>query len=617
MDGTDAHPLFPLDAVEIWLKSHEKGDGQSAAGELERLWIEYAASGDREATALLVAEAGRRMAGTGRVPPARTHSAAFSDTDLGGVLERTLHAAEQTGTQEVFDFLLGRWISAHLRTVITTPRAVADLMVAVAAAAHPGPVTTVADPACGTGTLLLAAAGRWSPARLVGQDNDPGLTALTTARLALSRPAEAARVATADTLRTGTGTEKADLVLCNPPANQRDWGYAELATDPRWIHGQPPGTEPELAWIQHITSQLAPGGTAVVLVPPAVAKRRAGRRIRSGLIRSGTLRAVIALPPGIAIPYHTGLHLWVLRGAVQPAEHVTMVDTLIAATTTASADGGPRWEAVTGQILAAMSGRETGGSRQVPVLDLLTADSDLTPARHVPQHTPATADLPAAWSAFETARDRLAHAAAPLGALTTAATPGPPPPAATLDELTRAGAVQILTGQPVPEPEHGLPPHDGTPLLTDPPAPGLAPWLTTQTVHQGLNTGTLTLAQPGEVIVATRDFMVRVADTPVALGPGLHALRPDPDLLDPWFTTACLAAPDGARRAASHTTTTPRVDVRRLRVPRMPLAHQQRIGAAYRDLLAARRELAALNTAGETALTAISHLLADGRFTPN
>lgn len=25
--GTDAHPLFPLDAVEAWLKNHEKGVG--------------------------------------------------------------------------------------------------------------------------------------------------------------------------------------------------------------------------------------------------------------------------------------------------------------------------------------------------------------------------------------------------------------------------------------------------------------------------------------------------------------------------------------------------------------------------------------------------------------
>ncbi|WP_234425443.1 HsdM family class I SAM-dependent methyltransferase [Streptomyces kebangsaanensis] len=126
-----------------------------------------------------------------------------------------------------------------------------------------------------------------------------------------------AEVATADALREDcfAGTP-ADMALCNPPFNERDWGYEELATDQRWTHGLPPRTEPELAWVQHLLSHLRPGGTAVVVLPPAVASRKAGRRIRGSLLRTGVLRAVVALPPGSAQP-HKRLALVV----VGPARH--------------------------------------------------------------------------------------------------------------------------------------------------------------------------------------------------------------------------------------------------------------------------------------------------------
>ncbi len=179
-------------------------------------------------------------------------------------------------------------------------------MVKIVALLHPGEVRTVLDPACGSGTLLACAGQHWhgaeSEVQLLGQDSDHVLTELTRARLAVEglagEDSTHAVVVAGDTLRADAhaGTQ-ADVVLCNPPANERDWDHAELATDPRWVYGQPPRTEPELAWIQHATAALAPGGVAVLVVQPSVAARRAGRRIRSGLLRSGVLRTVIALPP--------------------------------------------------------------------------------------------------------------------------------------------------------------------------------------------------------------------------------------------------------------------------------------------------------------------------------
>nr|BFE79875.1 hypothetical protein GCM10020093_024760 [Planobispora longispora] len=89
-------------------------------------------------------------------------------------------------------------------------------------------------------------------------------------------------------------------MLCSPPFSERGWGYEELASDPRWQYGLPPRGESELAWVQHCLAHARPGGQVVVLMPPAAAGRRSGRRIRSQLIRAGALRAVVALPSGAA-----------------------------------------------------------------------------------------------------------------------------------------------------------------------------------------------------------------------------------------------------------------------------------------------------------------------------
>ncbi|MZE77930.1 N-6 DNA methylase, partial [Streptomyces sp. SID5475] len=84
---------------------------------------------------------------------------------------------------------------------------------------------------------------------------------------AAPRPARTTGLRPADSLREDGPAFRgeADVVLCNPPFNERDWGHAELATDPRWVYGHPPRTEPELAWVQHALACLRPGGTAVLL----------------------------------------------------------------------------------------------------------------------------------------------------------------------------------------------------------------------------------------------------------------------------------------------------------------------------------------------------------------
>ncbi|MFD8816777.1 class I SAM-dependent DNA methyltransferase, partial [Streptomyces sp. NPDC059627] len=270
------------------------------------------------------------------------------------LLRGAAELAAEVGARQAFEFLLGRHLDANPRQYTLTPSELAGLMADLA-----GPARTVLDPACGTGALLRAVDVRPGQ-ELYAQDSAPDLAALTALRLALHSRA-GVHGATGDTLRADAHPElRADAVLCHPPFNERNWGHDELAYDARWEYGFPARTESELAWVQHALARLADGGTAVLLMPPAVASRRSGRRIRADLLRRGALRALVALPVGAAAPYSIPLHLWVLRrpDRTPAAPEVLLVDTGRFA---AEGRGGPDWAAVRDAALDAWRAFERAG----------------------------------------------------------------------------------------------------------------------------------------------------------------------------------------------------------------------------------------------------------------
>ncbi|NJP68782.1 N-6 DNA methylase, partial [Streptomyces spiramenti] len=306
--GTAASPAFALYEVEEWLRHH----GKTARVPLEeRAWqLLLAEPGEPSATLVAVGELL-----LGGAPSAAEDPAAAADDGpapargLGHPLREAVAAlAAERGTADAFRDLLRRHFTAL--TVVTTPAETAALMAEIA-----GPVRSVLDPACGVGTLLAAARGPrgGAPRELRGQEKDPELARLAGLRLAM-HGAHAVRIDAGDSLLADHhSAARVDAVLCHPPANERHWGHDDLAYDTRWEYGLPARGESELAWVQHALARLRPGGTAVVLLPPAVASRRAGRRVRSALLRSGALRAVVALPLaplvaacGAAVPQLSG-----------------------------------------------------------------------------------------------------------------------------------------------------------------------------------------------------------------------------------------------------------------------------------------------------------------------
>lgn len=66
----------------------------------------------------------------------------------------------------------------------------------------------------------------------------------------------------------------------------------------------------------------------------------------------------------------------------------------------------------------------------------------------------------------------------------------------------------------------------------------------------------------------------------------MSLLRPDTAALDPWFLAGFLRGTANTRQASSYASSATRVDVRRLKVPRLPLETQRRYGRRFRELAA-------------------------------
>jgi len=93
-----------------------------------------------------------------------------------------------------------------------------------------------------------------------------------------------------------TGNNGADFIMANPPFNIKDWVRSE--SDPRWKYGVPPAGNANYAWIQHIISKLAPGGSAgVVMANGSMSSNSGGEgEIRAQLVEADLVSCMVALP---------------------------------------------------------------------------------------------------------------------------------------------------------------------------------------------------------------------------------------------------------------------------------------------------------------------------------
>ncbi|WP_369202472.1 hypothetical protein [Streptomyces sp. PU-14G] len=128
-----------------------------------------------------------------------------------------------------------------------------------------------------------------------------------------------------------------------------------------------------------------------------------------------------------------------------------------------------------------------------------------------------------------------------------------------------------------------------------------------------------TVAEDGDVVVAgvVRAFRAWVHQGPaIALGPQLHALRVDPERLDAHFLAGCLRAPANGRQAGTHTSSSSRMDIRRLQVLQLPLEEQAVYADTFRRLSAFERLLARSGALGKELADGVSDRMSTHGLAP-
>ena len=131
-----------------------------------------------------------------------------------------------------------------------------------------------------------------------------------------------------------TGTNGADFIMANPPFNIKDWARSE--SDPRWKYGVPPAGNANYAWIQHIISKLAPGGSAgVVMANGSMSSNSGGGgEIRAQVVEADLVSCMVALPTQLFRSTGIPVCTWFFakdktagpRGSVDRAGQVLFID---------------------------------------------------------------------------------------------------------------------------------------------------------------------------------------------------------------------------------------------------------------------------------------------------
>ena len=175
--------------------------------------------------------------------------------------------------------------------------------------------TTVCDPFCGSGSLLLkVAAQARTPVTLYGQEKDAATSGLAQMNMILHGNATATiwqgNTLTDPQAKEGEELKQFDFVAANPPFSDKRWSTGlDPALDPFGRFegfGIPPHKQGDYAYLLHIVRILKRTGRGSCILPHGVLFRgNAEAEIRKNLLQRGLIQAIIGLPANLF--YGTGI----------------------------------------------------------------------------------------------------------------------------------------------------------------------------------------------------------------------------------------------------------------------------------------------------------------------
>ena len=170
--------------------------------------------------------------------------------------------------------------------------------------------TTVYDPTCGSGSLLLKVGDEaQADVTLYGQEKDSATSGLARMNMIL-HDNPTALIKQGNTLanplfKTDQGDLKTfDFVVANPPFSDKRWSTGlDPQNDPweRFKHfGIPPNKQGDYAYLLHIVRSLKRMGKGACILPHGVLFRGGAEAdIRRNLIRRGYIKGIIGLPANL------------------------------------------------------------------------------------------------------------------------------------------------------------------------------------------------------------------------------------------------------------------------------------------------------------------------------
>jgi type I restriction enzyme M protein len=175
--------------------------------------------------------------------------------------------------------------------------------------------TTVYDPTCGSGSLLLKVADEArSQVTLYGQEKDSATSGLARMNMILHNNPTAlikqGNTLTDPKFKDGDTLKVFDYVVANPPFSDKRWSTGlDPLNDPYERFkpfGIPPNKQGDYAYLLHIVRSLKSTGKGICVLPHGVLFRgNAEEDIRRTLIRKGYIKGIIGLPPNLF--YGTGI----------------------------------------------------------------------------------------------------------------------------------------------------------------------------------------------------------------------------------------------------------------------------------------------------------------------
>ena len=182
--------------------------------------------------------------------------------------------------------------------------------------ANTGAATTVYDPTCGSGSLLLKLGDEAGTAvTLYGQEKDVATAGLARMNMILHNNPTALIQGGHSTLATplfkdGDTLKTFDYVVANPPFSDKRWSTGLDALHDRYERFQPFGVPPakqgDYAYLLHIVRSLKSTGKGACILPHGVLFRgNAEADIRRALVRKGYIKGIIGLPANLF--YGTGI----------------------------------------------------------------------------------------------------------------------------------------------------------------------------------------------------------------------------------------------------------------------------------------------------------------------